>query len=97
MLGIGAVVLITLAAIVVAVISPDGGSAPTEAEPVVIDAETWTVGTCVTDGPRAESVRCELPNRGMVIADVFNIDQCPAGSDAAVADPPRVLCIDFDA
>ena len=63
----------------------------------VVDPETWAVGTCVTDGPRAEAVRCEFPNRGMVVADVFTVDRCPAGTDAVVADPPRLLCIDFDA
>jgi hypothetical protein len=95
-LGVGVAVLVAVVAIVVAVVSPASEPTPTEDQPVVVDVQSWTVGTCVSDGAQAEAVRCEFPNRGMVVADVFTIDQCPAGTDAFVADPPRLLCVDFD-
>jgi len=95
-LGFAAAAFVGLVAVIVIVISPESDPAPTEDQPVVVDIGEWTVGTCVSSGPRAEAVRCEFPNRGMVIADVFTADQCPVGTDAYALDPPRVLCIDFD-
>jgi hypothetical protein len=95
-LGAATIGLLAIIGIVVAVISPESTTTPSEDQPEVVDVGSWTIGTCVTDGASAEAVRCEFPHRGMVIADVFNAAQCPALTDAYVADPPRLLCIDLD-
>jgi hypothetical protein len=88
----GLIAAVTLAFAIFATETPP---APSTDFPLVVDVESWTVGTCISDGAEAGPVRCEFPNRGVVVADVFNTAQCPATTEAVVADPPRVLCIDL--
>jgi len=65
--------------------------------PMVLDAVTWTNGSCVMRSASGlVPVPCTSPNDGRVVASAASQKTCPSpATNAFVADTPRGWCVDL--